>query len=172
MTPAKCRKSRTAVAAVVLAAISCLAPAGAAEPSPETASELYVPREDDFRAEYGRDAANRAKESWKDYWYWVKKFYDGDLLTRGWTRQSKEFLAVVRPERTRDELRAVVNDLGRRVAAEWSKDNGVRKINTADLLRFGKQLQEAKARDDGSGSSIGAALDSVRSAVDAKLTGR
>jgi hypothetical protein len=163
--------------AVVLGAITGLGPLAAAEPPkdpppPETATELYSPREDDFRPEYDRDAANRAKESWKDYWYWVKKFYDGDLITRGWTRQAKDLLAVVRSDRARDELRAVVNDLGRRVAAEWSKDNGVRKIDTAALIHYGRLLQEAKARDDGSGGSIRAALDKVRSAVDARLADR
>jgi hypothetical protein len=170
-------RTTTAAAAVAFAAVAlfgCLAAAAEPKdpPPPATAAEWYVPKEEDFRAEYNRDTANQAKESWPEYWSWVKKLYEGDFLTRGWTRQGKGLLEGVRAERTRDELRATLNDLGRRVAAEWSKDNGVRKIDTANLLQFGKRLQEAKDRDDGSGSSIRAAVDKVRADVDARLARR
>ena len=169
---------RTTTAAAItfaaLAPLGCLAAAAEPKdaPPPATAAEWYVPKEEDFRTEYNRDTANQAKESWPEYWSWVKKFYDGDFFTRGWTKQGKGLLEAVRTERARDELRAALNDLGRRVAAEWSKDNGVRKIDTANLLQFGKRLQEAKARDDGSGSSVRAAVDKVRADVDARLAGR
>jgi hypothetical protein len=164
------------VAAIALGAVALLASSAAAEPKkdppPATAGDWYAPKEADFRPEYDRDTANQAKESWQEYWSWVNKFYEGDFFTQGWTKQGKGLLEVVRSERTRDELRATLNDLGRRVAAEWSKDNGVRKIDTANLLQFGRQLQIARQRDDGSGSSIRAAVDKIRSQVDAKLGGR
>jgi hypothetical protein len=145
--------------------------ANAPAPSP-TAKEWYAPKEADFRPEYDRDSANRARESWQEYWSWVTQFYEGNFLSTGWTVQSKGLLEVVKSEQTRDELRATLNDVGRRVAAEWSKDNGLRKIDTANLRTFGRRLQEAKEHDDGSGRSIRTTLDALRSEVEAKLTRR
>ena len=54
---------------------------------PSLAKEWYSPREADFRPEYDRDAANQAKESWDEYWSWVKTFYQGAFLSPGWTSQ-------------------------------------------------------------------------------------
>lgn len=152
-------------AAVAVAALTLAGWASAAD----KATELYSPKEEDFRAEYERDTANQGRESWRDYWYWVGKFYGGNFGVRGWTAQSKDLLAAVKSDDARDELRATLNDLGRRVAAEWSKDNGIRKIDTGDLQTYGRRLQQAKARDDGSGRALKAALDALRSDIDAKL---
>jgi len=75
----------------------------------------------------------------------------------------------VRSEKARDELRSDLNDLGRRVAAEWSKDNGIRKIDTAALRVLGGRITKATQRDDGSGRAIQEELKAIRAEVDAKL---
>jgi hypothetical protein len=136
-----------------------------------SATEWYSPREADFRPEYDRDAANQARESWGEYWSWVQTFYQGNFLSPGWTSQGTATLRGVRSEKTRDELRSDLNELGRRVAAEWSKDNGVRKIDTAALRALGGRITKASQRDDGSGQAIQEELKAIRGEVDAKLAG-
>jgi hypothetical protein len=133
------------------------------------AKEWYSPREADFRPEYDRGAANQAKESWDEYWSWVKTFYEGAFLSPGWTSQGTVTLNGVRSEKMRDELRSDLNELGRRIAAEWSKDNGVRKIDTASLRVLGGRITKATQRDDGSGRAIQEELKAIRAEVDAKL---
>lgn len=136
------------------------------------AREWYSPREADFRPEYDRDAANQVKESWPEYWSWIKAFYQGNLLSQGWTAQGTTTISGVRPEMARDELRAELNELGRRVAAEWAKDNAVRKIDTAALRVLGGRITKATRRDDGSGQTIQEELKAIRAEVDAKLDDR
>jgi hypothetical protein len=133
------------------------------------AKEWYSPREADFRPEYDRDAANQAKETWDEYWSWVQTFYQGNFLSSGWTGQGKVTLNGVRSEKARDELRSDLNELGRRVAAEWSKDNAVRKIDTAALRVLGGRITKATQRDDGSGRAIQEELQAIRAEADAKL---
>ena len=120
-------------------------PAAPKAPAHAVAKEWYSPREADFRPEYARYAANQAKESWKEYWYWVQTFYAGAIFTPGWTAQATATLQGVQSEKMRDELRADLNELGRRVAAEWSKDNGARKIDTTSLRVFGGRISKACA---------------------------
>jgi predicted Zn finger-like uncharacterized protein len=137
-----------------------------------TAKEWYSPREADFRPEYNRDAANRELEPWPEYWSWITQFYRGNLLSRGWTAEGRGLIERVRSEQTRGELRAMLNDLGRKVAAEWAKHKSVRKINTGDLLTSGQRLQAAKRRDDGSGRAIREAIAATATEVEDKLAGR
>jgi hypothetical protein len=139
---------------------------------PLVAKEWYVPVEGDFRPEYDRDTANQAKQPWEQYWGWVKTFYQGNLLARGWTAQGEELAAVLKSEAGRDELRGALNALGRRIVAEWAKDNEVRKISTADVRTFADRLQEAKRADDGSGEALRKAVDEVRAVVDARIGAR
>jgi hypothetical protein len=153
------------------AILGSVAPSTGADKEPAREKEWYSPREADFKPEYERDKANQARESYREYLSWVKQFYQGNLFSRGWTAQGTALLQTVREEQARDELRATLNDLGRRIAAEWSKDNGLRKINTVDLRNFGKRLQQARARDDGSGAAIREAIDAVRADVKDKLSG-
>jgi hypothetical protein len=133
--------------------------------------EWYSPREADFRPEYERDLANQAKETRPEYWSWIKAFYQGNLLSQGWTAQGKATLSGVRSEKTRGELRAELNELGRRIAAEWAKDNAVRKIDTAALRELGGRITKATRGDDGSGQTIQEELKAIRAEVDAKLDG-
>ncbi len=133
------------------------------------AREWYSPREADFRPEYDRDAANQARETWQEYWPWVQTFYQGNFLSSGWTGQGEVTLNGVRSEKARDELRADLNGLGRQIAAEWSKDNGVRKIDTGALRVLGSRITKAAQRDDGSGGAIQEELTAIRAEVDAKL---
>ena len=55
---------------------------------------------------------------------------------------------------------------------EWSKDNGVRRIDTGDLSQLGQALQGALSRDRGDGATIEAKIDEVTQYVNNKRGGR
>jgi hypothetical protein len=146
-----------------------------AQPKPAAhavAKEWYSPREADFRPAYDHDAVNQAKESWSEYWSWVQTFYTGNLFSPGWTAQGTTTLRGVQSEETRGRLRSDLNDLGRVVAAEWSKDNGVRKIDTAALRVLGARITKAAKADDGSGKAIQKELDAIQAEVKDKLSAK
>jgi hypothetical protein len=147
-------------------------PAQAKPADRPVAKEWYAPREADFRPGYDRDRANQMKESWSEYWSWVQTFYTGNFLSSGWTAQGAATLQSVRSEKARDELRADFNELGRRVAAEWAKDNAVRKIDTASLRVLGGRITKAAERDDGSGQSIQKELEAIQAEVNDKLAAK
>jgi hypothetical protein len=144
-----------------------------AKPKPakwsEPAKDLYSPNEEDFRPIYDADTAVQKVQTWRDYWSWVNQFYKGNFLSSGWTKQCGRALAVVKAEATRDELRGMLNVVGRRIAGEWSKDNNLRKIDTADLQSIGRRFQDAAAKDDGSGKVLRALIEKIRGEVEQRL---
>lgn len=107
-----------------------------------------------FRAQYAKDAANRAKQSEKDYLGWVARFYEGQRFppVSGWAKREAE-LASRFPG-----ARALVADVGRALAAEWAKDNAVRKVSTSDLRSWGGAFERA-AKDE---AGLVAALKNVQ----------
>lgn len=134
---------------------------GSAVAAPGDASALYVPNEADFRPEYDRDQANRRVQSWDEYWGWIRSFYGGNFGWEGWVLVTRANLAVVTAADARQELLSLHNGLGRRVAQEWAKDNGLRKISTADLGRWNRGIQKARRSDRGSGAQLKAALEAI-----------
>lgn len=104
-----------------------------------------------FKAQYERDAANRAKQSWKDYWSWVQAFYKGKSFppVAGWSDREKDLVAKAPAQRD-----AVVA-IGRALAAEWAKDNGVRKVSTSDLQVWGKRFTDAARTPNGLATALG-----------------
>ncbi len=112
-----------------------------------------------FKARYESDAANRAKQSWKDYAEWVRVFYEGKRFppVPGWGNRETEILAKL-PSNADAALKNDLSETGRRLAAEWAKDNSVRKVSTSDLQTWGKRFGDA-ARDP---AALRTALDEVR----------
>jgi hypothetical protein len=131
--------------------------------------EWYTPLASDFRPEYESDVVNKSRQTWDQYWSWVKVYYAGNLLHDGWTNQAKETLQAIRSETLRDSLQADLNGLGRRLAAEWAKDNSCRKIDTAALRSFGLRLKQAQKKDDGSGEMVRETVQALRTEIEAKL---
>ncbi len=129
----------------------------------------YAPQENDFREVYERDPANRDRQSWSGYWGYIRSFYEGNFVFTGWTKQVKAVIELVQSEEVRSELRAALNDLGKRIAAEWAKDNSVRTIDTAALREFGERLTRARKSEDGTGVIARAEIEAVRADVDARL---
>lgn len=92
-----------------------------------------------FRGKYEADPANKAKQSWNDYWGWVKTFYAGKTFppVPGWASREKEIGAKV------PDARSELEKVGRALAAEWAKDNAIRKVSTSDLQTWGKSFSDA-----------------------------
>jgi hypothetical protein len=123
----------------------------------------YAPLAEDFRPHYDHDVANRGKQTWEQYWGWVKSFYQGSFLAKGWSDRAAWLVEGVRSERERKRLQTKINSLGRDICAEWAKDYDLRKLGSADLLTWGKMLEKARARDDGNGAELHRTIETIRS---------
>jgi hypothetical protein len=74
---------------------------------------------------------------------WYKKFFEGTFLVKGWNARVKEVLKVV-PDTDKASLEASLARVGEKIGREWSKDNQVRRIDTAMLKQWGEALASAK----------------------------
>lgn len=121
-----------------------------------------------FRARYDADARNVAKQSWSEYQKWVTAFYEGKRFppVTGWDARRAAILRDV-PSASRDEIAPLLDEVGRTLAAEWAKDNGVRRVSTADLQTWGKRFTDA-TRDP---AALMAALRDVQAEVAKRLSG-
>ncbi len=136
---------------------------------PEAEEPWYSPEAEHFRPSYDRDEPNRSKQSWDQYWKWVKVFYEGNFLSQGWTARSKGLATEVKSPSGQKKLRAMLNAVGKEIALEWAKDSDIRKVNTAELLTWGKTLENAKAKDDGTGGAFHHVIDEIRAECRRKL---
>jgi hypothetical protein len=132
------------------------------EPIPPGGEAWYTPTPEDFRPSYDPDTANRKKQTWDQYWSWVKVFYEGKFLFQGWTSRAQWLLDGVKSRPEQQRLRAKLNAIGTNIAREWAKDSDVSKVNTADLRAWGKVMEKARADDDGRGTEIERALEAIR----------
>jgi hypothetical protein len=115
-----------------------------------------------FKARYEADAANKSKQSWKDYNEWVRVFYEGKRFppVSGWADREKDILGKL-PSASHAEVKPALSRIGQTLAGEWAKDNSVRKVSTSDLQTWGKRFSDA-AKDP---LALVAALQQVESEV-------
>lgn len=97
---------------------------------------LYVSKLKDFKMPYSMDKVNQAKQSWKDYSDWIPSFYNGNMISSGWNAKAKKQIGDLKSKTVERHF----NIVGRVIAAEWAKDNDVRKITTSDLGEFAEML--------------------------------
>lgn len=111
-----------------------------------------------FRAHYEADAQNKAKQSWKEYLDWVRTFYEGKRFppVAGWADREKDLVAKAPAQRER------IVAIGRALAAEWAKDNAVRKVSTSDLQGWGKRFTDAAKRGDGLDTALAEVEEELR----------
>ncbi len=139
--------------------------------APALDADWYSPLAEDFRPHYERDPANGQKQTWEQYWGWVESFYRGNLLARGWSDRAR-LAGGERPLGGRaPRLRSRLNALGREIGAEWAKDYDTRRIGSAELLAWGKMMEKARDRDDGSGGEIHRTLEAIGAEHHRKVRG-
>ncbi len=148
------------------------------------ADNWYQPVAGDFRPLYDRDNADKKYQSWDGgdgYWYWVRVFYGGYrkrvlgmtiIRQAGWTATSRDLVAHVGSESTRQELTLSLNNLGRDIAGEWAKDDRAGRIHTNDLRRWGDKTAQAGSRDSGNGQILLMTVRAIQAEVDRRLQGR
>jgi len=136
---------------------------------PPEATEFDGPSQKDYREEYDRDAINQQKQTWAQYWSWVKSFHEGSFFVSGWTDRAKEMVVGIKPGPERKKLVKDISDFGRDICKEWAKDSSVCKVGTTDLTRWGKAVEEAKKADIGDGEELTKAIASIREEYKKKL---
>lgn len=71
---------------------------------------------------------------------WLRKFYNGTFLVKGWRHHMEEMLKSV-PSDKKEQIGCLLDDLGRKIGTEWAKDNNIRKIDTSMLKQWGDDLR-------------------------------
>ena len=85
-------------------------------------------------------------QSEKEYQQWIKDFYKGNFLVKGWDGRKQEVLALVKG--SKDEASKLLDQAGELISKEWAKENGVRKLDNSDLMRWGNQMKDAGKTSD------------------------
>lgn len=129
-----------------------------------------------FSAEYARDQRNAQRQTFEDYWRWAAGFLlVGGSGYPGWLEQATRAAAGMRDSSARQRLIERSWELGKRIAAEWSKDSTCRKIYSnpfqgrPNLLDWGSRIQRAARSDRGDGRALERVLDSISAEVDTAL---
>jgi hypothetical protein len=136
---------------------------------PCEAKEFDGPAQKDYREEYDRDATNQQKQTWDQYWGWVKSFHEGSFFVSGWTDRAKDLVVGVKQGPERKKLVKEINEFGKDICKEWAKDSSVCKVGTADLTRWGKVIEKAKKDDTGDGEELAKAIASIRAEYKKKV---
>jgi hypothetical protein len=77
---------------------------------------------------------------------WFVTFLEGNLVADGWQEITADIIRQV-PEDERETSSRLLYELGNKIGREWCRDNGVRRIDTALLRKWGKILM-ATARQE------------------------
>jgi hypothetical protein len=133
------------------------------------ATEFDAPSQKDYREEYDRDATNQKKQTWEQYWGWVKSFHEGTFFVSGWTDRAKVLVDGVKPGPERKKIVKEIREFGKDLCKEWAKDSSVCKITTSDLRRWGKMVEKAKQADAGDGEALGRAIAEIRKEYEKKF---
>ncbi len=96
---------------------------------------------------------------------WYNRFQQGYLMFDGWQEIEKTVLTVT-PVEEREARQARLNELGKKIGKEWSRDNEVRRIDTAMIKNWGKILKNAVESEP---EKIKEVLAQISSEVDSLL---
>jgi len=72
---------------------------------------------------------------------WYKTFQEGTFLFSGWKQISKEILEST-PAELREHQRQRLEQLGRKIGMEWSRENAVRRVDNKMLKEWGHTLKK------------------------------
>lgn len=130
---------------IMLACISIMA--GCSLFRPATHSQAWpedIPDRAYFEAIYEADPANQELQSKQAYLTWVIRFYQGSAIyRRGWNHLVPDVVADIDEPKQRQALERQLQTIGRKIAADWAKDNNVRQITTAHLATWGEAMNES-----------------------------
>jgi hypothetical protein len=101
----------------------------------------------------------------KDQREWYKKFYEGTFLVKGWKSRMNDVLKGLSPE-DKGEMSELLESLGKKIGMEWAKPNDVRRIDTAQLQQWGKDLQNARQKGS---EALAGRIQQLNGEVDKKL---
>ena len=73
---------------------------------------------------------------------WYKTFQEGTFLIEGWKDITRKILANT-PVELREHQRRRLEQLGRKIGMEWSRENAVRKVDNKMLKQWGDALKKA-----------------------------
>jgi hypothetical protein len=156
-----------ALVSLWLPSLDAVAGQGTAAPA-RGATVLGAPDDAELLTAYRGDLSNQRSQSWREYRGWVRTFYEGNLMSEGWSRFGEVTVSAVKPPEARRAVVTQVNELGRIIGLEWAKDSGVRRISTTDLKRWNAVIAAARRSDDGSGRRTIDALRAVRGMVEGR----
>jgi len=72
---------------------------------------------------------------------WYRTFQEGTFLISGWKEITKEILESTTPE-LREHQRKRLEQLGRKIGMEWSRENAVRRVDNKMLKEWGDELKK------------------------------
>ncbi len=111
---------------------------------------------DHFQTTFEAEPRLLPVQSQDNYLGWVNTFYDGNFWSNGWRDKAQ----TVDEAGQRAETVRYLNVLGRVIAAEWSKDNGVRTIDSGQVRQWGNALI-ATVESDADGAASLAMLQKI-----------
>ena len=96
---------------------------------------------------------------------WFKTFQEGNILAMGWQEITAEILARTSMDK-RQEQRIALENLGRKIGMEWSRQNRVRKVNTSMLQEWGGVLRKTAKKNP---QQLAQAITYINQELDAVL---
>jgi len=79
---------------------------------------------------------------------WFRTFLEGTFFADGWAQITDNILQHFSSEEREGQLLMLI-ELGNKIGREWCRDNGIRKIDTPMLKKWGSQLRTtARERPD------------------------
>ncbi len=114
---------------------------------PESYSALVGGDEQFFFTAWEADAPNSNLQTRTQYMEWVVRFYNGAANLPGWSQMTEQVLARL-PAEKQGSVAAQLSTLGKRIGAEWAKDNSVRLIDTRIGAVWRDALLEALSEND------------------------
>lgn len=125
-----------------------------------------LPEVEIFVTAYNADAINQQQQELGVYLYWVAAFYQGNIAyPTGWNDVERIIFDATGDEPDEGFSEKLLG-VGISIAAEWSKDNPVRKIDNRMLSMWGSILQIALADD-----KHRQAVDQIAEDIDALFSG-
>ena len=102
-----------------------------------------LPEKNYFESAYELDAENQLLQGRIEYLDWVKSFYLGTVLyPTGWLQIQTRALNLS-GETQQGYLTNLLEELGKKIGAEWAKENDLRVIDNRLLVIWGSTIQLA-----------------------------